>query len=331
MWGDTQGAAYGPQDGSLSFGTKMVVQPQQAVMVQQQQPPPQRQGDHYVQQQLHTQSVESPRYSWRPSEPKYGLQEEQPTGGLSPESGQTPHGELPMGSLSLERPPPEQRYVLHTQHVTQPMCINQRPSLGAESSSEQKYTLDALFVAFTNIQYTPCRGGYRDWLNRLSQRTGNLIHCELVFRMVGRQDTETIHVCCTVYFGQNVVFEKNKAYDNRIGKWQRYRIGCSPEQMHTIYTFCCNQKDKPFNRWGYYLNFLPGPLSWMSYRGGGNSWFCSELVLAALQEAFPNLRSYQTHKTPPTALCDILARHGFTLMDTITKKDTEQLLNNLNV
>lgn len=90
----------------------------------------------------------------------------------------------------------------------------------------------------------------------------------------------------------NTVFCKiSKKYKH---KYSFISVPLKPEHIENVRLFLHDQLGKPFNKWGFRLNFLPfNYFNIGSNKCGGDSstWFCSELCTAALQQAnlLPNI------------------------------------------
>jgi hypothetical protein len=82
--------------------------------------------------------------------------------------------------------------------------------------------------------------------------------------------------------------------------WRFYRMRVHRSQEITMYRFLQQQIGKPFNLWGQLLCVL-----W-PWSGRGESWFCSELVMATFQAAakYPGFYPEETH---PGQIHSILA------------------------
>lgn len=111
------------------------------------------------------------------------------------------------------------------------------------------------------------------WINRLTQMlTGDLVHCEIVF-----SDNNNKSIACSIYQGETV-FMKAKTFGR--DSWTFKSISLTEKQIQTIKTFCEEQVKKqiPFNKNGLIRCTTPFPRA-----TDGLAWFCSELVVSALQ------------------------------------------------
>ena len=134
-------------------------------------------------------------------------------------------------------------------------------------------------------------------------------HVEFVFKQEG-QEKEKI-VACTVDFGNPVHFAeldpKGREYNTNF--WDVYAIKLTDAQKFGIYLFCCWQENKPMNDTGLYLNFASGGL----FAGTTpktfqeESWFCSQLIAAALKWAGVNeMQNVEPRTTTPGQLKQLL-------------------------
>lgn len=114
---------------------------------------------------------------------------------------------------------------------------------------------------------------------------GGTHHVEPVFEF---DDKQMIAVNLSLKTGA-VLFERRdmqRAYNDAF--WTCYPIATRPEQLNDFYAFCAAQHRKPFNRRGWALNFIP-VLGWLfgTRADHDSSWFCSQLVAAALRHSMP--------------------------------------------
>lgn len=92
---------------------------------------------------------------------------------------------------------------------------------------------------------------------------------------------------------------------------QRIQLDLRKPQYTALLTFLEEQLHKPFNLWGYWLNF------WTCARIGqrvndqrpATSWFCSELITAALQHVGFLAKDMDPCKVSPGMLIKALEPH----------------------
>jgi len=150
----------------------------------------------------------------------------------------------------------------------------QRPPI---TSTDATHTVWVAFLLYENEEYEQERS-MRDYtfvpLNRLTvMLTGyNFIHCQLVFW----DDPRQCYYTYSVDGARAVHVWDRKSF--RAG-WEFVRLQVTESQELLVQNFLARQLGKPINRAGQ-LSVLFWPMS-----GNGETWFCSELVTAALEEA----------------------------------------------
>jgi hypothetical protein len=104
--------------------------------------------------------------------------------------------------------------------------------------------------------------------------TGKYMHCEIVF---GRQGGQNL--ACGVWQNEHV-FLRHKTFGKECWVWKSIKL--SPDAINRMMRFCKRQatERKPFNKSGLYRCTTIFPRA-----TDGTAWFCSELCMAALQEA----------------------------------------------
>lgn len=169
-------------------------------------------------------------------------------------------------------------------------------------------TITGVFVTFVLGDPSRCSSWSKRFLNTLVNVSGEYTHCEIVFKF------HTGHyVACTIFDNDTVKMEVKNYTDT--SKWVKYAINIDSEQAQRAYGFCLGQIGKPFNMTGVVWSFVPLVGSWMAayYRGDGKTFYCSELVLCALQEAAPAVfkkPQYAAESTTPTVLLNILIQEN---------------------
>jgi hypothetical protein len=145
-------------------------------------------------------------------------------------------------------------------------------------------------------------------INRATQWwTGDYVHCELVF-----VDPDTgKNLSCGIWQGETV-FLRAKTFGRDTWAWKT--LSMTTAQIKTIKTFCASQADgtKGFNKSGLIRCTSPFPKA-----TDGESWFCSELCVNALQKA-GFCTELEGCMTTPTALYDYLSKeHGAVLSGSV--------------
>ena len=188
-----------------------------------------------------------------------------------------------------------------------------------------------LFAACVLGEHSHTPDKHKNMINNAAKIAGGITHTELVFFL-----KDGNYMCCTIHYGEEVEFLE-KIYTGK-EKWNLYRINVNQDQIATIFEFCLSQEGKRFDKIGMWTGFVP-VLNWttnmLKYLWYGNEerWFCSALVLRALQEALEEFRQYDARYISPTALNDLLSKHGKLVVDVFNKdllKKDLQLFNTKN-
>lgn len=235
-----------------------------------------------------------------------------------------------------QRYPPQQQqqhqqFHAHPQAPQMPYCDNSLTVVvdegaRARASGEPEFfralapwEAEKMYVIFTKAENTRVEGFWKNMIKRAVDTAGSLTHTELAFTIRSRVDnTKTSWMTCAIYYGKTVMFYPAKNYfTDTEGKWWIYCVSCNPDEMNRIYSFCADQRHKPFNSWGLWLNFLPWPMSRLRYDARGTAWMCSELVLSALQQEFPELHGIDACKTTPQQLYEYLRDYGRFRLETL--------------
>lgn len=129
------------------------------------------------------------------------------------------------------------------------------------------------------------------WLNRAAASLAQtpdgstpFIHAELLFippTSSAKSETVDGEACSIVYSG-SVHLEK-KRFSRK--EWFFRSMECTKTQYESMYQFAHTHKGDGFNHLGYFLYWSPLRPSPMSYTWLGLKprWFCSEIVISALQ------------------------------------------------
>jgi len=109
------------------------------------------------------------------------------------------------------------------------------------------------------------------------------IHCELVFPTTDSTNEYIQGYSCSIYYKDTVFWHKKKFS----GKYWAFRsIDVSEGQYAAMQQFCKLHEGEHFNYIGYYAKALPSFISkrfrWYTSKGK-RSWYCSEIVTAALK------------------------------------------------
>lgn len=169
------------------------------------------------------------------------------------------------------------------------------PCAGHFDASGRHY----VWIAFLNIdndQYAAEQRG-RDYrlvpMNAWTVWLSNSpwFHCQLLFW----NEKQSTFVTFTVNsYYSTVLYDTRKQFSRG---WRFYRIETDAQREAAMYDFLVEEyrARTPFNQWGA-LALYVRPID-----AGGRAWFCSELVVAALQRANYAL-SLRAHATGPAAL-----------------------------
>jgi len=129
--------------------------------------------------------------------------------------------------------------------------------------------------------------------------TGEYVHCELVF---DDPCTSTHTLACSVW-QHETVFMRPKTFGRT--KWNHVELAIPDIAGQTMKKWCREQIGKPFNTSGFYRCITPFPCY-----ANGEEWFCSELVVTALQKAGYLLKVIPSTCTP-TYLFHMLQGNSF--------------------
>lgn len=229
------------------------------------------------------------------------------------------------------RAPPIQK-VANTQHTT-----NTQPNkamIGAQFQNKNEYSVNIAELnnpkeLYINRMQDPIekvyimfyRGGEieidswrKRYINRfLSWTYGGYTHVELIFESKFKKQKSF-----EVYMTEVVSF-KAKEYDGT--RWGWLQIILTRKQLNDLYVFCLQQRDKTFNTWGMFFNFVP-VIGYYFAKKNENKWFCSELTVSALQAAnVTPLMDLNPSLTTPTELRQKLIDSGLVIISSIKGKN----------
>jgi hypothetical protein len=161
-----------------------------------------------------------------------------------------------------------------------PTSPGMRAPLDTSARAPRTHSMYLAFLKYQNSEYEPERS-FRDYallpMNWLTVTlTGrDYIHCQPVFQDQG-DNGEPQYYTFSVDNARPVHVYDSKSF--RAG-WDFVKISVTEQQELAMYNFCVAQLGLPLNATGQ-LTIL-----FMSYSGGGRSWFCSELATAMLEAA----------------------------------------------
>lgn len=158
-----------------------------------------------------------------------------------------------------------------------------------------------IFIGFFRGERSNSTQYWKNLVNGFISSTGSYTHCELIFKF--KNDTWQV---ATVSMESDEVEFKFKPYDYY--KWHLVSLRTTPKQKRDLYTYCIEKQGCKFNSVGM-LNFIPLIGSLISYFTDGKQqkFFCSELILHALQSAkIPGTMGYYPCLTTPEQLLIIL-------------------------
>ena len=127
----------------------------------------------------------------------------------------------------------------------------------------------------------------------------DIFHCQIFFW----NQLQQTHVTFSVDANQKTVHystQKEFSYG-----WSFLRVACTKEQERIMYDFLAEQAlaEKPFNWLGALLLFF------MPFNTGTSTWFCSQLVTAAMQQA-GFLKGLRPEATYPSQLYELVKSCG---------------------
>ena len=142
-------------------------------------------------------------------------------------------------------------------------------------------------------------GTSEPWINRATAWcTGKYMHVELVFATPGTVAADggnmggRVVEACGVWQGETV-FLRPKRFGKTCWEWRA--LSLPPATVDAVYRFCQAQAraQRPFNKSGLYRSLTPCPRP-----TDGTQWFCSELVVSALQAGGMLLDAVAAASTP---------------------------------
>jgi len=187
---------------------------------------------------------------------------------------------------------------------------------------QSRNPIEYVFVAFVKGDPSKCKSWWKYALNSVVNVSGDYTHCEIVFKFRSGH-----YVACTIYMDEVVKMEI-KPY--KLIKWRTFGIQMSEDQAQDAYGYCLGQLGKNFNMTGIVWSFVPliGPTIAKWYNGDERTFFCTELVLRALQAAVPHIflkPQYDPQTTTPTMLKHILEQENMIVINTLENIDGLQL------
>jgi len=144
-----------------------------------------------------------------------------------------------------------------------------------KSTAAREHMVLVAFLKYKNAEFDQptCGSGTLFPVNWLATQLGNteIIHCQLVFIDDEREEYYTF----STDFEHNTHVVSRKTFAKTGWRW--VIVMCSEEQELAMHNFCVAQLYKPFSRAGIIgLYLVPTDTN-------GESWFCSQFVLAALR------------------------------------------------
>jgi len=119
-----------------------------------------------------------------------------------------------------------------------------------------------------------------------SQGSAPYIHAELLFIPKANAlstKSEVYGTACSIVYN-NVVHLEKKRFSRK--EWVFRSMECSEDQYNKMYHFCKKHKGESFNHLGYFMYWsgllAPKP-TFYTWFGMYPRWYCSEIVIAALQ------------------------------------------------
>ena len=202
-------------------------------------------------------------------------------------------------SSKSEAAAPRADVLLRRQAVAE---LERAPCMCAGSFDDREHCVFVAFLHYDNDEYREeqCLQDYRLLpMNRLTALLSgsDIYHCQVFYWDHRRRAFVTISV--DTY--HNCVHEYDKKTFRR--GWSFLRLKLPKWRENGIISFLRAQIGKPMNVYGAYRLFL------LPYSGGGESFFCSELCLAALQHV-GLLLSLSPAGTSPGALYRAICESG---------------------
>ena len=167
-----------------------------------------------------------------------------------------------------------------------------------------------LFLAFCTGGPESYGTGFRALLNRfVAWRSGGMWHVEAVFQW---HDGSLTGWHCTLE-GPIQLLHRDGISSYNTSRWTNFSVLFNDDERWRMFDFFCAQNEKPYNKRGLMCNFLP-IINWIcgtSEKGiEGKSWFCSELIMAALKHTRPQEFSvYRASCTNINDLHSIMQHH----------------------
>jgi hypothetical protein len=246
------------------------------------------------------------------------------------------HHSRPYTQLSVEPIISQQQHQQQQQrHQQQPpssptvvSVVHHHPQLHHHRPHQQQQSVfTGLFLAFCTGGPSTFGTGFRGMLNKfVSWRNEGYWHVEAVFRC---RDNRVVAWHCTSD-GPLQCCTRDNDTSYRSSKWTLYSLALSNDEIQRMWQFLLTQNEKPYNWRGLVFNFMPTPIAWLCGTSDANqqSWFCSELVMAALKYVREHeFRDYRPSRTSIKDLFVIIRKHRCfsPMIDSIANPATVQL------
>lgn len=118
----------------------------------------------------------------------------------------------------------------------------------------------------------------------IAHKSGGMNHVEPVFEF----SDHTLEACTCAIDGPVRMAKRDAVQSYDFQRWRIYEICLDAQERHRMYQFCKDQEGKNYNFRGVFFNFFC-MLSCCcgTHDRDRDTWFCSHLVMAALQSARP--------------------------------------------
>jgi hypothetical protein len=193
--------------------------------------------------------------------------------------------------------------------------VDDQPHASATTVVAPEKPPDAVYIAFFKRRGLLSRG----WLTLPAACWAYMVnpryeHCQLVFAWLRTGEKPV-----TMTFG--TVKELPSAFVNTMyvnDNWDSLPVPSvnmptNEARRKRIFEWCMNNRNVPFNDFGYYCNFMPCVvcLPCLAYDAEGGAYFCAEQVVTALLDSnVTEVENVNPLRSTPTSIYDTLIEYG---------------------